>query len=390
MREVAVSGVSMTRFGKYMEKGLRELSAEVILGAANDAGIDLKDIQFASVGNSLAGLITGQESVRGQVILKEVGLGGIPVTNVENACATSSTAFFECWMAVASGYCDVALALGVEKLFCGDTARSNAALATCIDVDVEGRMGFSFLGWYAAEARSHMETYGTTQEQMAKVSVKSHKNGSLNPYAQYQKEVSIEEVLSSRPIAWPITLLMCAPIGDGAAAAILTSKDIARRHTSEPITIASSELTSGRILDCRRAESAGALTEMLAKKSYEKSGIGPEDLGVVELHDAFSPAEISIYEDLGLCNRGEGGRLVDEGKTEIGGTIPVNTSGGLAAKGHPVGATGIAMITEIVWQLRGLAGKRQVEPRPKVGLVQNGGGLVAGEYAADAIHILKR
>jgi acetyl-CoA acetyltransferase len=359
------------------------------LDAIGEAGIGLKDIQFAAVGNSMAGLITGQESVRGQVMLKEIGLGNIPVVNVENACATGSTAFFECWMAVSSGYCDVALALGVEKLFCGDTARSGGALASAIDVDIEGRMGFSFLGWYALEARSHMEKYGTTQEQMAKVCVKNHHNGCLNPYAQYQKEVTIQEVINARSVAWPITLLMSSPIGDGASVAILTTKEVARRYTTKPVFIACSELTSGRILDARKPDLPG-LTELLAKKAYDKAGIGPKDIGCVELHDAFSPAEISICEDLGLCKKGEGGRLIDERKTEIGGSIPVNTSGGLGAKGHPVGATGLAMVTEVVWQLQGKAGKRQIQPAPKVGLVQNGGGLVAGEYAADAIHIMKR
>lgn len=389
MRKVVMLGVSMTRFGKHLDKSLRELSAEAVLNATKDAGIELKDIPIAYSGNSLAGLITGQEGVRGQHMLKEVGLGGIPIINVENACASATTALFGAWMSVASGYTDIALALGVEKMYCNNTPKVQMALASDTDVDLEGRAGFTFLAKYAFEAKDHMQKYGTTIEHFAKVAVKNHKNGALNPYAQYQKEVSLEDVLNSRPVAWPVLLMMAAPIGDGAAAAIVVSEEMARKYTTKPVFIGGIELSAARSPDARNPDLPD-LAEIMSKKMYEKIGIGPEDLGVVEVHDAMSPAEMFRCEHLGLCAKGESGKLVDEGATEITGRIPVNTSGGLESKGHPIGATGLAQMTEIVWQLRGEAGKRQINPIPKVGLAQNGGGWVNGEVATQSITILTR
>lgn len=389
MRDVAVIGVNMTKFGKHLDRSLRDLGQEAVLGAVKDAGISLKDIQIAYVGNGLAGLLTGQEGVRGQVVLKEVGLQGLPIINVEGACASGSLAVFGAWMSVASGYCDMALALGLEKMYVGDTATTTAALATDSDIDMEGRLGFLFPAYYAMTISRHMEKYGTTREQIANVTVKNHKNGCLNPYAQYQKEVTVQEVLNSRVIAWPITLLMCCPISDGASAAILTTKEIARRYTTEPITIASIIVTSGRIFNPNDPNWVD-ICELSANKAYEEASIGPEALGVVELHAAVCSGELIRMEHLGLCKKGESGRLIDEGATQITGRIPVNPSGGMDAKGHPIGATGIGQLTEIIWQMRGQAGARQIEPRPKVGLTQNGGGMIAGEPAAQAITIFKR
>ena len=389
MREVAILGVSMTKFGKQIERSLRSISAEAVLEAAKDAEISLKDVEMAYVGNGLQGLITGQEGVRGQVLLQEVGIGGIPIINVENACASGTTALFSGWMAVASGYADIVLVLGAEKLFCGDTPKSISALASDSDSEFEGRAGFSFPAYYALTIRKHMEKYGTTQEQLAKICVKNHKNGSLNPHAQYRKVFTIEEVLTAREVCWPITLPMAAPMGDGASALILTSSEIARRHTTEPVFIADSQIASTRPYDSFDVDRPDMI-EILAKKIYEKAGIGPEDLGVIEVHDAMSSAEIYRYEALGLCKKGEGGKYIDDGAPELTGKHPVNTSGGLESKGHPIGATGPAMAAEIVWQLRGQAGERQVQPRPKVGLLQNGGGLVGGETACQTLNLFKR
>ena len=389
MREVAVVGVYMTKFGKYLDRSLRDLGKEAVLGAVRDAGMSLRDIKIAYVANGMAGLITGQEGVRGQVILKEVGLEGLPILNVENACGSGTTAVFGAWLSVASGFCDVALALGVEKLYCGNTNKSMAALAADSDVEMEGRMGFLFPARYAMSIARHMDKYGTTREQIAKVSVKNHKNGSLNPYAQHQKVVSVAEVLNSRVICDPVTLLMCCPIGDGASAVILADKKTARRLTSKPITIAALALQSGRTPDIRAPEGPN-IYERTVHQAYEQAAVGPQDLEVIELHAAASPAELLRYEDFGLCRKGEAGRMIDEGKTDIGGKIPCNPSGGLEAKGHPVGATGGAQITEVVWQMRGQAGKRQIDPIPKLGMVHNGGGLVGGEPAIMTATILKR
>lgn len=389
MREVAVVGVSMTKFGKLINKSLREIAAEAILEAVKDANIGLKEIQMAYVGNGLQGLITGQEGIRGEILLQEVGIGEIPIINVENACASGTTAFFTGWMAVASGYADVVLILGAEKLFCGDTPKSISALAADSDVEMEGRIGFSFPAFYALTIRRHMDKYGTTQEQIAKVCAKNHRNGSLNPLAQYRKVFTIEEILNARVICWPITLPMAAPMSDGASALILTSKQAAKKHTAEPITVAACELASARPYDMYDPERPD-LIEILSKRAYEKAGIGPQDVRVIEMHNAMSSAEIYRYEYLGLCKKGEGGRFIDEGTPELTGKHPVNTSGGLESKGHPIGATGPAMIAELVWQMRGHGGERQLNPRPMVGLAQNGGGGVGGETACQTITILKR
>ena len=389
MRKVAVLGVGMTKFAKYPDTSLKELSRIATWAAIKDVGIDPREIEIIYFGNSLAGLITGQESIRGQTVFREMGLVGKPIINVENACASASTAFFGAWMAVASGYADVALALGSEKLFCGDTVKSINALATCSDTEVEGRMGFQFSAHYAMKLRRHMSKYGLTREQMAKVTVKNHHNGSLNPYAQYQNEVTIEEVLNSRMIADPITLFMTAPMGDGAAAAILTSVKKARQFTTKPVYLAATVLQSSAVRDIRKPDEPD-VSEICAIQAYEKAGIGPEDIEVAEVHDAMAPGEILQYENLHFCPKGEGGKMIDEGRTQLTGEIPVNPSGGLSARGHPVGATGLAQIAEIVWQLRGQAEKRQIKPKVKVGLVQNGGGAIAGEPASMTVHILKR
>ena len=401
MRDVALVGAGMTRFAKHLDKGMKELSREAIEGALKSAGVEADALEAVAVGNAMAGLITGQECIRGQVVLREMGIGGIPVINTENACASAATAFHLAWLYVASGMYDVVLALGMEKLYHEDKKKSFAAIGSAIDVELmqktladmkkatqekgegAGKSRSMFMDFYAEFARSHMRKYGTTKEHYAQIAAKNHTNGSLNPHAQFQTPRSMEDVLASPMIADPLTRMMCSPIGDGAAALVLTSAEKAKEFTTKPVYVKASVLGSGR--DHQPGDPG--VTERMAKKAYEVAGIGPEDLDVAEVHDASAPAELIIYEELGLCQQGEGGRLIDEGATALGGKIPVNPSGGLLAKGHPVGATGTAQIAEIFWQLRGEAGKRQVEG-VKVGLTENGGGMVRGEAAALAVHIL--
>ena len=401
MREVALVGAGMTRFAKHLDKGMKELSREAIEAALKSAGIESHALEAVAVGNAMAGLITGQECIRGQVVLREMGIGGIPVINTENACASAATAFHLAWLYVASGMYDVVLALGMEKLYHEDKKKSFAAIGSAIDVELmqktladmkkatqekgggAGKSRSMFMDFYAEFARSHMRKYGTTKEHYAQIAAKNHTNGSLNPHAQFQTPRSMEDVLASPMIADPLTRMMCSPIGDGAAALVLTSAEKAKEFTTKPVYVKASVLGSGQ--DHQPGDPG--VTERMAKKAYEVAGIGPEDLDVAEVHDASAPAELVIYEELGLCQQGEGGRLIDEGATALGGKMPVNPSGGLLAKGHPVGATGTAQIAEIFWQLRGEAGKRQVEGA-KVGLTENGGGMVRGEAAALAVHIL--
>lgn len=404
MRDVLVLGVGMTMFGKFLDRGLKDLGGEAIRAALADAGIVGEQLDAAFVGNAMAGLMTGQECIRGQVILRGLGLGGLPVYNVENACASASTAFHTAWMAVAGGMYDAVLALGVEKLYDADKRRSFAALGSA--VDVETAAGFAravnqdrgleaaegagerrsvFMDYYASEAREHMARYGTRREDYARVAAKNHTNGSLNPKAQFQRARTVDDVLAAPMIADPLTRLMCSPIGDGAAAAVLVSAEFARRHPgARPVTVAASVLASGAPVASRDA----AVATRASRRAYDAAGIGPDDLDLAEVHDASAPAEIFLYEELGFCRPGEGGRLVADGVTALGGTLPVNTSGGLLAKGHPVGATGIAQIVEVVEQLRGRAGARQVG-RARVALTQNAGGVLEGEPAACAVHLFK-
>jgi acetyl-CoA acetyltransferase len=397
MREVIVAGVGVHKFGKFVDKSLKELGRVALKNALDDAGLMPKDIQAAFFGNAYGGLITGQESVRGQTVLLHSGISEIPVLNVENACASGSSAFREAWLSVASGLYDVVLALGVEKLYCDNTPKTMAAIVTSSDLEIVGDTGWSFPTWYALNARLYMREYGATQEHFAKVVVKNTKNGALNPHAQFHKPLTMEEVLNSREVCYPLTLYMCSAIGDGAAAAVLCSQDVAKKLQKRPmVAVAASALTSATFRnEPKKPTAVGSAGQIASKLAYEQAGVGPEDLDMVELHDAFAPAELTAYEEIGLCGDGEGIRLIEEGKTEMGGEIPVNTSGGLASKGHPVGATGLAQIAEVVWQLRGEAGPRQIAGRnerlgPMLGLTHNGGGTLENDAAAMAIHILKR
>lgn len=404
-----IAGVGMTQFGKHLDLGLKAIGAEAVEAALKDAGLAKDDIEAAWVGNAAAGLVTGQECIRGEVVLRSIGMGKLPVINVENACASASTAFNQAAAMVTGGLYDCVLALGVEKLYHTDKAKSFAAFSGAVDVENmvqimeslkksaeaggakkasggAGKNRSMFMDIYASAARSHMKAYGTTVEQFAGVSAKNSFHGSLNPRAQFREAMSVEEVLASPMIAEPLTRPMCSPIGDGAAAVIIVSEKKARElGLTNPVKAVSSVLRSG----WDRAPGEGSVADLCTLEAYEESGYGPEDLSIIELHDASAPAEIMAYESLGICGKGEGGKLISDGVTKLGGRLPVNTSGGLLRKGHPVGATGIAQIVEITEQLQGRSGERQVEGA-KVGLAHNGGGSLGTDAAAQCITILSR
>jgi acetyl-CoA acetyltransferase len=306
------------------------------------------------------------------------------VVNVANACATGSTAFREAYMAVAAGAYDVAMAVGSEQM--GKMGLLGGGGGGGGGISPEGIVGSGLMPAVFGHAGvEHMRKYGTTPEQFAKIAVKNHKHSMHNPYSQYQVETSLEDVMNARMVAWPNTLYMCCPTGDGAAAAILMSAEKARQYTTQPIKVGASVLTSDPWTERDiTMPDVNTLTRNAAKEAYEKAGIGPEDVSLVELHDCFATAEMVHYENLGLCSEGEAGRLIDEGETYVGGRIPVNASGGLLSKGHPLGATGVANICEVVWHLRGQAGDRQVEGA-KVGLAH-----VIGLGSACTIQILQK
>ncbi len=402
-----VAGVGMTQFGKHLDKGLKAIGGEAVTAALADAGITGDDLDAAYVGNAAAGLVTGQESIRGQVILRGIGLGKLPVINVENACASASTALNQAAAMVTAGLYDCVLALGAEKLYHEDKRKTFGAFSGAVDVEVlqelmaglqksadnagaesassgAGEKRSMFMDIYARVARGHMDRYGTTVEQFAAVSAKNSRHGHLNPRAQFRDELSVEDVVNSPMIAEPLTRPMCSPIGDGAAAVILVSPERARQMgIQNPVRIRSSVLRSGWDHAPGEIDVAG----LCVKEAYEEAGIGPEDLSLIECHDASAPAEIIAYESLGICAPGEGGKLVEEGVTTLGGRLPVNTSGGLLRKGHPVGATGIAQVVELTEQIQGRSGNRQVEGAT-VGLAHNGGGTIGSDVAALCITIV--
>lgn len=360
MREVAILGVGLHPFGRHPEKTFEELGREAISSALDESGVPFRDVEAAYVGHLYAPCGTGAR------VVTQFGLTGIPIVNMEVACTSSTQGLVRGAWEIASGLYDVVLVVGIEKMQRGLLSGISEPGS------YEEVMGMVVMpAVYAMIIRKHMHDYGTALEQIALCSVKEHKNGALNPYAQYQQPCTVEEVLNSRMIADPITLLMCSPTSDGASAAVLCAKEKAKKYASKrPITIAGWALTSGT--------STGDMAEFvdveeLSNKVYEKAGIGPEDVDVAQVHDAFSPGEIFLPESLGLIPVGEGGRWVEEGRTDIGGQIPINTDGGLISRGHPVGATGLAQVAELVWQLRGEAGPRQVPNNPKVALQHNAG-----------------
>jgi benzoylsuccinyl-CoA thiolase BbsB subunit len=382
MREVAVLGVGQSRFGKFPEKSAVELGREAVWAAIKDAGIRPKDIQVAYASRLYDIFVTAQD------VLKEVGVTSIEMINVENACAGGATAVRCVWKEIASERYDIGIAIGVESMTTSQIAKK--AIPPGKD-DLDGHLGLTMPVSFALMARRQMEECGATVEDFARVSVKNHHHGCLNPFAQYQKEFTVEEVLHSRMICDPITLLECCPNTDGAAAVILCSMKIARRYSTNPIKVIGSALLSGDYRYRQKDIMFSAVASKTAKMAYEMAGCSPDDINVVELHDAFAPEEIVRYEELGLCKHGEGIALLRSGATEVGGRIPVNPSGGLLALGHPLSASGVRTIAEITLHLRGQAGKRQT-PHAKVGLTHMMGGWATGLEGGPScgIHILSR
>ena len=399
MHTVYVAGVGMTRFEKS-SRSLKELVSEAVTQALADSSTTPRDLEAAYLGNAVAGLVTGQEMIRGQVLLRPVGIEAIPVFNVENACASAASAFHLGWQAVAYGAQDVVLCVGAEKLTHDDKSVGLAAIGTAVDMearaDMAAAMGSApdfakrsfFMDIYADMTKEYMRRSGATPAQFAEVAVKNQHNGALNPRAQYGGDLTVDDVLSARQVVWPLTLLMCSPVSDGAAAAVLASDGALRRLGGRPgPRVRASVVVSGNRHDADdpSAGSAGRAAAL----AFEAAGLGPEDLDCAEVHDATAPAELLAYEQLGLAAPGEGPELLESGRTRLDGRLPVNTSGGLLSKGHPIGATGIAQLCEATWQLRGEAGARQVEGA-RVALTHNGGGWLEGDSAAMSVHILSR
>ena len=379
MRTVVVLGVGQSQFGKFPERSIGQLGSAAALAAIADAGIEISQIQAAFSSRLYADMITGQ------TVFKEIGLTRIEMVNVENACAGGATAVRSLYKDIAGGFCDVGIALGVESM---TTSPIAGKLIPPAKDDLEGQLGLMMPVVFALQAKRLMETHGATPADFAQVSVKAHDFGALNPMAQYRKRFTVEQVLASRRIADPITLLQCCPNTDGAAAVVLCSEEFAKKYTRRPVRIVGSSLVSGDYFYKKADLTSMELGARAARLAYEQAGIGPEDLDIVELHDAFASEEIIHYEDLGLCPRGEGVALLRSGATSMGGRIPVNPSGGLLSLGHPLSASGVRTICEITQQLRGRAGERQV-PGAKVGLAQMLGGSATGlETGAASVHIL--
>ena len=379
MTDAYVVGVDMIKFGRFPDRTVPQIGAEAALLALDDCGLSIKDMEALYCGN------LGQASgMVGQRLLQEIGQTGIPVINVANACATGATAFREAWASVKAGLHDLVIAVGVEQMGKGLLGGGGGAKG----IPKEGLFGSGTMPAVFAEAgMEHASKYGTTFEQFAKVSVKNHHHSTLNPKAMYQIETPLETVMNAEMISYPNTKLMCSVNVDGSAAAIIASEAKARelglmdRAIKVRASVLSSDPWQERDLVMPDVNSC---TRIAAKKAYEMAGLGPDDIDLVELHDCFATAEILHYENLGLCEDGGAGRLIDDGDVELGGRIPVNVSGGLLSKGHPLGATGIANIYEVSTHLRGEAGKRQVEGA-RIGLTH-----VIGLGSACAIHVLEK
>ncbi len=397
-----VAGVGMTPFGKHLDKSIKWLGGQPVLEAIQDAGIRPEEIEAAYVGNCAAGIVTGQESIRGQVVLSSIGLGRFPIINIENACGSGSTALNQAAMMVSAGYYDVVLVVGFEKLFHENKAITFAAFGGAIDVEERdafmatntagqsegsGTKRSMFADFYGNLAREYMASHGTDIRHFAMITEKASQYGALNPRAQFQKVTTVDEVLAQPVIVDPLTRPMICPLGDGGAAAILVSERKARQlGIQKPVRIVSSVVHSYFEHPDGAAEN---VTSLSIADAYREASVGPEDLSLVELHDSSVVTEMLTYEHLGLCRAEDVRRFVEEGDARLGGRIPVNPSGGLLRKGHPVGATGVAQLAELTWQLQGRAGKRQVEGA-RVGLAHNGGGSLGNETAVMSITIVQR
>jgi acetyl-CoA C-acetyltransferase len=383
MRDVAIIGVGMNKWGELWEKSLRDIFVESALLAIEDAGVDHIDSMY--VGCMTSGLFVGQEHLA-SLLADYLGAGPIASTRVESACASGGAAVRMGFIDVASGMSDIVLVGGVEKMT--DVGGDGAiyALSTAADQEYEVYHGITFPGLYALMARSHMHKYGTTREQLAQVAVKNHENGSKNPLAQFPQRITVEEVINSIMVADPLTILDCSPITDGAACLILCPAEMVKKISKKPPVkiIASGNATDTIAIHSRSDFTTLNATVKAAERAYKMAGVKPEDIDLAEVHDCFTIAEIIIIEDLGFVKKGEGGKVTQNGMTALGGKKPINASGGLKSKGHPVGATGVAQVVEIVHQLRGEAGQRQVKDA-RIGLTQNMG----GSGGSAVVHIMQ-
>lgn len=378
MRNVVVTGAGMIPMGRYPASSYAGLAVPPVLEACRTAGIGLSDIQAIYCGHAFGGMLTGQR------VAKEIGIGSIPVVNIDNACSGGASAIQAGYLAIANDQADIVLVIGVDKL-----TQFGGGTLPLVAEDIEVQQGMVMPALYAMRARRHMHERGTTIQDLAAVSVKARRHGALNPFAQLQKETTIEEVVNSRPIAEPLTLFQCCPTGDGAAAIILMSEAAWRKAQTPAMKVAASVLHSGSVASGFRNMLRPEITYDSAQDAYEAAGIGASELDMVELHDAFTIAELVYYEALGLCSEGDAVPFLHSGATTFGGRVVVNPSGGLLAKGHPVGASGVAQVVETFWQLTGQAGNRQVEGARNALTHVTGGGIAGLDHGACAIHIFQ-
>jgi acetyl-CoA acetyltransferase len=385
MATTYLAGVGITPFGKFRDSSLATLGRDAGREALTDAGVDPRHIEMIACGSARSGILHGRESGVGQLVGWELGIEGVPVYNEKAFCASGAVAFNIAHMAVTAGIHDVALVVGVEKM----SSRDGAGRPLTSDgMALEGEQGFTPPAYYAMAARRHMETYGTTREQIAAVAVKNRTAAQHNPKAQYREPITLDDVLGSKQVVWPLHLLDCCPTGDGAAAAVLVNEAGAEKLGLEPtIRIAASVMGTGLYRNQHHDMTSFSLDKSTAQRAYDLSGVGPADIDVAEVHDSFSVAEIIHYEDLGFCEAGAGGKFVENGETALGGRIPVNTGGGLLNRGHPLGATGVAQIVELSDQLRNRSGARQVAGA-RTALAHINGGFHEGDFATSGITIL--
>ncbi|MGB3697787.1 MAG: thiolase family protein [Gordonia sp. (in: high G+C Gram-positive bacteria)] len=400
-----IVGIGMTPFGKHADSSVHELAGSAITDALADAGIVPEEVEAAFYGTATHGPLEGQSMISGEIALRELGIQRIPVFNVENACATGASAFALATTYVRAGEADIVLAAGAEKMNVGDPELTMSVFDSAYDVarpedlqatldalggDIdEGDLGRRsiFMDIYAAMARSHMRQYGTTREQVAAVAAKNHAHAVDNERAHYRKAMTIDEILAARPLSYPLTVPMCAPVTDGGAAVLVCSDvGLARLSSARPVQVLASVVGTGSDRDITTFD--GHLSQGIAARAYERAGVTADQVDVAEVHDATAFAEILQSEMLGLVPAGAGGRAAESGETALGGRIPINPSGGLESKGHPIGASGLAQIFELTGQLRGDCGTRQV-PGARIALAENGGGFHRGEEAVTAITILK-
>jgi acetyl-CoA acetyltransferase len=385
MTNIYLAGAGLTPFGKFADSSLATLGRDAGSQALRDAGVEPRQIELISCGSARSGILHARESGVAQLVGWELGIEGVPSYNEKGFCASGALAFNVAQMALASGSYDVALVVGVEKMSASD---GKGRPLTSDGMVLEGEQGFTPPAYYAMAARRHMEVYGTTREQIATVAVKNRAAAQHNPNAQYRDPITLDDVLGSKQVVYPLNLLDCCPTGDGAAAAVLVSEAGAERLGLEPtVRVAASVMGSGYYREQTRDMTSFGLDKSTSRKAYEKAGVGPSDIDVAEVHDSFSIAEIIHYEDLGFCEPGTGGKLVESGETAVGGRLPVNTGGGLLNRGHPLGATGVAQIVELSDQLRGRAGPRQVAGA-RTALAHINGGFHDGDFATSGITIL--